>query len=133
MDAKKIKNIRQRLSEEYENLIRANSRNRRAAEEITLENTEDEGDLATISHSRDLLYNLHEGSFARLRSIQEALEALDRGQYGECARCGKDINEKRLVAVPWARLCIQCQEEKEAEHISSGQVLAGGLEEETEA
>ena len=78
MDAKKIKHIRQRLSTEYENLIESNNRNRRAAEEITVENTEDEGDLATISHNRDLLYNLHEGSFARLRSIEEAMEALDR-------------------------------------------------------
>jgi RNA polymerase-binding transcription factor len=133
MDAKTIKNIRQRLSMEYENLIKSNNRKRLAAQEITVENTEDEGDLATISHDRDLLYNLHEGSFARLRFIQQAMKALDRGQYGECVRCGKDINEKRLVAVPWATLCIQCQEETEAEHISSRMVLAGGLgEEETE-
>ena len=130
MDAKKIKHIRQRLSTEYENLIESNNRNRRAAEEITVENTEDEGDLATISHNRDLLCNLHEGSFARLRSIEEAMEALDRGQYGECVRCGKDINEKRLLAVPWATLCIRCQEETEAEHTLSRRVLAGGMEEE---
>jgi DnaK suppressor protein len=132
MDAKKIQHIRQRLSKEYENLIESNNRNRRAAEEITVENTEDEGDLATISHNRDLLYNLHEGSFARLRSIQQAMEALERGQYGECVRCGNDINEKRLVAVPWATLCIRCQEETEAEHSSSRWVLAGGMEEEEE-
>ncbi|PYS35864.1 MAG: hypothetical protein DMG14_26005, partial [Acidobacteria bacterium] len=87
-------------------------------------------DLATISHNRDLLCNLHEGSFARLRSIEEAMEALDRGQYGECVRCGKDINEKRLLAVPWATLCIRCQEETEAEHTLSRRVLAGGMEEE---
>jgi len=69
MDAKTIKDIRRRLSMEYENLIKSNNRKRLAAEEITVENTEDEDDLATISHDRDLLYNLHEGSFvARLSS-----------------------------------------------------------------
>jgi RNA polymerase-binding transcription factor DksA len=57
---------------------------------------------------------------------------LDRGQYGECVLCGKDINGKRLVAVPWATLCIRCQEETEAEHSSSRRVLAAGMEEETE-
>ena len=132
MDAKKIKDIRRRLTSESENLIKSINRNRTAAEEIKLEYTEDEGDLASISHNRDVLYNLHEGGFARLRFIQEAIKALDRGQYGECVRCGKDINEKRLEAVPWAMMCIHCQEEIEAEQTSSGMALAGLEAEETD-
>jgi len=132
MDQKKLKETRQRLSTEYENLIKSINRNRTAAEEIKLENTEDEGDLATISHDRDLLYNLHEGGFERLRFIQEAIKALDRGQYGECIGCGEDIKEKRLEAVPWATMCIRCQEETEAEHSSSRMVLAGLDTEETD-
>ena len=105
MDEKKLKQTRQRLSTEYENLIKSINRNRMAAEEIKLENTEDEADRATISHNKELLYNLHESDFMRLRVIQEALNVLDRGQYGQCVRCGENINEKRLVAVPWATLC----------------------------
>ena len=93
MDAKKSSDIRQRLSREYENLIKSINRNRMAAEEIKLENTEDEADRATISHNKELLYNLHESDFMRLRVIQEALNVLDRGQYGECLRRGEDINE----------------------------------------
>ena len=131
MDAKKMKETRQRLSAEYEKLTKSINRNRVAAEEIKMENTEDEGDLATISHDKELLYKLHEGDFARLKSIQEAIKALDHGQYGECVHCGEDINEKRLLAVPWAKFCIRCQEETEAEHISSRMALAG-LEEQTD-
>jgi len=133
MDAKKIKDTRQRLSSEYENLTKSIDRRRLAAQEIKVENTEDEGDLATISHDRDLLYNLHEGGFARLRFIQDALKAIDRGKYGECVGCGEDINEKRLEAVPWATMCVRCQEETEAEHISSRMVLARPEAEETES
>ena len=70
MDAKKSSDIRQRLSREYENLIKSINRNRMAAEEIKLENTEDEGDRATISHNKELLYNLHESDFMRLIPIQ---------------------------------------------------------------
>jgi len=132
MDEKKLKQTRQRLSTEYENLIKSINRNRTAAEEIKLENTEDAGDLATISHDRDLLYNLHEGGFERLRFIQEAIKALNRGQYGKCIGCGENINEKRLEAVPWATMCIRCQEETEAEHTSSRMVLAGLDTEETD-
>src|SRR2546423_13636425 len=119
MDSRKIKDIRRRLSAECHNLSESINRNRLATEEIKLENTEDEGDLATISHDRDLLYNLHEGGFSRLRFIQEALKALDRGQYGECVRCGNDINEKRLEAPPRGPLRIRCQEDTEPGHIPS--------------
>jgi DnaK suppressor protein len=134
VDAKKIKRTRERLSRDYEKLIESINRSRLAANEIRIENTEDEGDLATISHDRDILYNIHEGGFARLRCIQEAIKAIDRGQYGECTRCGKDINENRLNAVPWARMCIHCQEEKEEmEQTSSHMVLAGLDSEETQS
>src|SRR4051812_9652987 len=109
MDAKKIKETRRRLENEYENLIKSINRGRLAAEENKIEKTEDEGDLAMISHETDLIYNLHEGGFARLKSIKEAMKAIDSGRYGECVRCGNDINEKRLVAIPWATLCIRCQ------------------------
>jgi DnaK suppressor protein len=125
MDDKKVQKFKQRLTEEYQKLIRSINRNRLAEEEITLENTEDEGDLATISHNKELLYNLHESDFQRLKSIQEALKRMDRGEYGECLRCNEDINEKRLMAVPWATLCIQCQEEAEKEGMSSRPVMAG--------
>ena len=129
MDAK---NSRKRLSGEYQNLVQAINRNRLAAKELALENTEDECDLATISQNRELLYDLNESDFQRLRSIQEGLKTIDSGQYGECVRCGEDIKEKRLMAVPWTTLCIRCQEETETERTSSRLVLAGMDEPETE-
>jgi DnaK suppressor protein len=132
MNAKKIEDTRRRLSGEYQNLIRLINRSRLAEEEIKVENTEDEGDLATISHDRGLLYNLHEGGFARLRFIQEAIKAIDRGQYGECIRCRGRIDEKRLEAVPWAMKCLGCQEETESTHAPSRMMLAGWEAKESE-
>ena len=114
MDDKKVQKFKLRLTEECQKLIRSINRNRLAEEEITLENTEDEGDLATINHNKELLYNLHESDFQRLKSIQEALKRMDRGEYGECVRCNEDIAEKRLLAVPWATTCIKCQEDVES-------------------
>lgn len=124
MDAKQTQGTRLRLAREYKTLVKSINRNRVAAEEIQHENTEDEGDLATMSHNKELLYNLHEGDYARLKSIQQALNALDRGQYGECINCRADINEKRLAAVPWATLCIVCQEMAETEHTSRRMVAS---------
>jgi RNA polymerase-binding transcription factor DksA len=129
MDAKALKTIRQRLAIEYENLTRLIRRGRLDADEIRIENTEDEGDLATISHARELFYNLQEGDVARLRSIEEAMKSLDRGRYGKCVRCSEDINEKRLEVVPWARMCLVCRGETEME---ASMVLIGSGGEEQE-
>ena len=132
MNAKTVIGFQQRLSDEYQDLVQAISRSRLAAKELAVESTEDEFDLATISQNRELLYGLHENDFQRLRSIEEALKAIDSGQYGECIRCGEDIKEKRLMAVPWTTVCIRCQEETETEHASSRLVLAGMDESERE-
>jgi DnaK suppressor protein len=132
MDAKRIKESRRRLSTEHENLIKSINRNRAAMAETRIENTDDEGDLATISHERELLRNLHASNLARLKFVQQAMKAIDGRQYGECARCREDINQKRLDAVPWTTMCLRCQEETEAEQTSSHMVLAGVGAEDTE-
>ena len=115
----------------HQELIQSINRNRLAAEQISLEKTEDEGDLAAINHNKDILYHLHESDFQRLRFIEQALKALDRGQYGDCVRCGEDIDDKRLIGVPWATLCIRCQEEAETEQTLSD-LAPAGLDEEME-
>lgn len=44
----------------------------------------------------------------QLKRIQGALERLERGDYGNCVRCGEPIAAKRLSADPAATLCIEC-------------------------
>jgi RNA polymerase-binding transcription factor DksA len=125
MDAIRIRNARRRLTSELTSLRESLERSQHAADEIKLEKTEDEGDLASISHDKDVLYSLHEGGFARLQLIQKAIEAIENGNYGECVRCEGAINDKRLDAIPWATMCIACQEETEAAVASSGISLIG--------
>lgn len=60
---------------------------------------------AVVRNSQDLL-----------AQINAALERLDAGTYGTCQRCGKEIGARRLEAVPYAVLCIDCQEALEREH-----------------
>ncbi len=45
-----------------------------------------------------------------LDEIEEALGRLAEGQYGICEDCGDEIPERRLKALPWARLCVPCAE-----------------------
>ena len=46
-------------------------------------------------------------------SLDDALDSLDEGTYGMCADCGEEISEKRLHALPFARLCVECQSKRE--------------------
>jgi DnaK suppressor protein len=48
-----------------------------------------------------------------LAKIDEALHRLAEGTYGRCLDCGKEIPGARLVALPFAARCRDCQERQE--------------------
>jgi RNA polymerase-binding transcription factor DksA len=39
-----------------------------------------------------------------------ALERIVDGTYGRCLKCSATIAQERLRALPWARLCAECQD-----------------------
>jgi len=49
-----------------------------------------------------------------LQRINGALQRMDAGDYGYCARCGEQIALKRLEFDPAAALCIRCASEAES-------------------
>jgi RNA polymerase-binding transcription factor len=49
----------------------------------------------------------------RQTQIEVALQRLDTGRYGICARCGNNIDVDRLEAKPYARYCIKCKKKIE--------------------
>ena len=54
---------------------------------------------------------------AILDQVEAALDRIDDGSYGRCEDCGQDIARERLDAIPYASLCIRCEERAEAEDI----------------
>ena len=49
-----------------------------------------------------------------LRDIEDSLVAIEGGYYGICQKSGKSIEPARLKAIPWAKYCIEVQEEIDA-------------------
>ncbi|MCX7921800.1 MAG: TraR/DksA C4-type zinc finger protein [Clostridia bacterium] len=47
-----------------------------------------------------------------LNDIHDALKRIDHGTFGICAYCGKDIKEERLEAIPYTRVCMECEQGK---------------------
>lgn len=58
---------------------------------------------ARIAHEREL-------EVRQIKKIDDALAAIERGEYGVCVECEEPISEKRLKAVKWAVRCLGCQE-----------------------
>ena len=78
-----------------------------------LESARDVGDQALMDLDRELGISLMEMRNRRRQAIDESLNRLRDGTYGMCAECGVEISEKRLQAVPFAKLCVECQSKAE--------------------
>jgi len=72
----------------------------------------DEMDVARLSTDAETKANLIERAEERLRNIDQALARLERGNYGTCAECGESIPIERLMAVPFAIYCVDCQQKR---------------------
>lgn len=72
--------------------------------------TPDPVDLAVRNYSKNVMLAVSENESRQLVLINEAIMRLDDDEYGDCQNCEKEINPKRLAAVPWARYCLNCQE-----------------------
>lgn len=46
---------------------------------------------------------------SKLKGVNLALEKIEKGKYGKCEKCGKEIPEERLKVFPGARFCLNCQ------------------------
>lgn len=87
-----------------------------------LESAMDVGDQALMDLERELGISLLEMRNRKRQLIDEALTRLQEGTYGACAECGVEISQKRLAAVPFAKLCVACQSEQELiEKIEKGE------------
>ena len=63
--------------------------------------------------AQDVELALMEMKSETLGQIDEAIRRLEAGVYGVCANCGRDVAAARLKALPFATLCLECQENEE--------------------
>lgn len=64
-------------------------------------------DLGTDNYEQEFALGLLDGERRLLREIYEALDRMERGQYGICQGTGKPIPKPRLEAQPWAKYCVE--------------------------
>ena len=113
MEKKKLEYFKKRLEIRQHELRTMVSRNEQDGRSADQEATQDIADRAASSYNKEFLFSQSNNDRQLLQMVDGALARIREGSFGECISCGKEINPKRLEAVPWTRHCIECQEKLE--------------------
>ena len=113
MDKKKLEYFKKRLETRHQELRRMVSRTEQDGRTVDEDSAQDIADRAASSYTKEFLFHQSNTDRQLLQMVESALSRLREGSFGECISCGKEINSKRLEAVPWTRHCIECQEKLE--------------------
>ena len=70
-------------------------------------------DSASEGREQEFGYLMNTRDREKILRIEEALRRIDQGEYGICEECEEPIGVKRLKAMPFATLCVRCQEAEE--------------------
>lgn len=70
-------------------------------------------DMATEESDRESDSLLIDAQGRLIYEIEQALQRMEEGRYGACESCLNPIEDRRLEFLPYARLCLRCQEREE--------------------
>ncbi len=115
-EVSKFKKILLEKQDELEHIVR----NRDA---ITIEKSADALDEVQHASERELAIRNLDRESNLLRNVRSALRRIEDGSFGTCLHCEEEISPKRLVAVPWAPYCIQCQEQADRQQAEGEDAL----------
>ena len=73
----------------------------------------DLADIASDDIDRKMIEAIGTQELKRLKAIEAAITRIKQGKYGHCIKCGKRIPQDRLIAIPYALMCIECKSEEE--------------------
>lgn len=110
-----LKRARERLDGMKGDILREIGVRLREGREAGKDDGMDTYDLATEERDREISMILSDRERSKLDAIESAMERIDEGSYGLCESCESDIAEGRLEAMPFTRLCVSCQADREKE------------------
>lgn len=113
MDQKKLEYFRNLLLEQRRRANEDLEAERAAAARVD-NGVEDTTDVSKSDLDESTAFDLADRETHTIEEIDAALRRIDDGTYGQCARCGKPIDEERLKAMPTARYDAECQAAIEA-------------------
>ena len=113
MDKKRLEYYKKKLLARREELMKTIARTEEEGRLADDDQTVDLADKAANSYTKEFLFGMTNTDRTILNMIDEALKRIKSDEYGVCANCQEEMQQKRLEAVPWAKHCISCQEKME--------------------
>jgi DnaK suppressor protein len=110
-----LKKMREKLLEMRAQLLRSVQSDLHEGREQTKDEGMDTYDIASDARDREISLILNDRDRDKALAIDVALARIDEGRYGVCDSCESDLAEERLEALPFTRLCVSCQAEREKE------------------
>lgn len=110
-----LKKMREKLLEMRAQLVRNVQSDLQEGREQTKDEGMDTYDIASDARDREISLILNDRDRDKALAIDDALARIDENTYGVCDSCESDIAEARLEALPFTRLCVSCQAEREKE------------------
>lgn len=86
--------------------------------ETNTDDLSDEGDVTSAELETSMRMRLRNREALYAKKIDQALQRIQDGTFGECGDCGDAIEARRLEARPTATLCLHCKEEAERLEVS---------------
>src|SRR5467141_3283033 len=127
MEKKKLEYFKKRLESRQVELRRMVTRTEQDGRTVDEDSAQDIADRAASSYTKEFLFHQSNNDRQLLAMVESALDRIREGNFGECISCGKEINPKRLEAVPWTRHCIECQEKLEQGLLEQTSPYFGGF------
>ena len=113
MDKKRLDYYKKKLLTRREELMKTIARTQEEGRTADEDPTVDLADKAANSYTKEFLFGMTNTDRTILNMIEAALKRIQKDEYGVCANCQEEMQQKRLEAVPWAKHCITCQEKME--------------------
>lgn len=113
MDKKRLDYYKKKLQARREELVKNIARTEEEGRAADDDPTVDLADKAANSYTKEFLFGQTNTDRSILQLIEEALKRIQENEYGLCANCQDEMQQKRLEAVPWAKHCVSCQEKLE--------------------
>jgi len=100
--------------QEYRRMLEAKAEelcsDRHCVDEIAIQRVADSMDEVVLANERELAMDVIHRNALALQHVLDALRRIRLGDYGRCMECSRQIAPRRLAAVPWAPLCLTCQD-----------------------
>jgi DnaK suppressor protein len=113
MDKKRLDYYKKKLLARRDEVMKTIARTQEEGRTADEDPTVDLADKAANSYTKEFLFGMTNTDRTLLNMIDAALKRIQEDEYGTCANCQEEMQQKRLEAVPWAIHCIACQEKME--------------------